>query len=546
MSQREGLLAWLTNDPAGVADRLLELEAEKGRVNQQLSQTQAELVQAQGNLKQTQLDLKQAQLDLAEAKGFIAELTRQLFGQKADKLSPEQEEHLKEVAGDLQEQAERAPPLSRQCLEEELEAKHKLLQERPSRKRHPFPINLERVTVTLEPELPACPQGGFLRKMGEEVTEELDFIAAKLILRRIVRNKYACGCAQCGVVIAPLPPRLFAQSKLGLGLAVFITLARFDDHLSYYKLEQNFQERYGVAIARQQMVQWVEQIALWLQPIVNGMWELMKAGIYLQIDETPVKVLDPEVKGKAATGYLWFYSVPGADVIVEFSPSRGQQAPKKRLAGFRGTIQADAYEVYPCLERDLPGIQRLGCLAHARRKFYKAALAGDLEGIWFIAQIRRLYRIEDESGELAPENRKLLREQKEAEGIFQEMKQKAEELQGSRLPQSSLGKAIRYFLNEYEPLVGYLKNGLFEIDNNLCEGSIRPVAVGRKRWLFLGHPNAGWRSAVIFSIIMSCRRRGINPQDYLTDVLSRLPAMKASEVINLVPGRWKPKPSDSG
>jgi len=233
-------------------------------------------------------------------------------------------------------------------------------------------------------------------------------------------------------------------------------------------------------------------------------------------------------------------------VIVEFSPSRGQQAPKKRLAGFTGTIQADAYEVYPCLERDLPGIQRLGCLAHARRKFYKAALAGDLEGIWFIAQIRRLYRIEDEAGQLAPENRKLLREQKDAQGIFQEMKQKAEGLQGSRLPQSSLGKAIRYFLNEYEPLVGYLKNGLFEIDNNLCEGSIRPVAVGRKRWLFLGHPNAGWRSAVIFSIIMSCRRRGINPQDYLTDVLSRLPAMKASEVINLVPGRWKPKPPDSG
>jgi transposase len=546
MSQREELLALLGKDPSRVADRLMELEADKGRVNQQLSQTQAELVQAQGNLKQTQLDLKQAQLDLAEAKSFIAELTRQLFGQKADKLSPEQEEHLKEVAGDLQEQAERVPPLSRQCLEEELEAKHKLLQERPSRKRHPFPINLERVTVTLEPELPACPQGGFLRKMGEEVTEELDFIAAKLILRRIVRHKYACGCGQCGVVIAPLPPRLFAQSKLGLGLAVFITLARFDDHLSYYKLEQNFQERYGVAIARQQMVQWVEQMALWLQPIFNGMWELMKAGVYLQIDETPVKVLDPEVKGKAATGYLWFYSVPGADVIVEFSPSRGQQAPKKRLAGFTGTIQADAYEVYPCLERDLPGIQRLGCLAHARRKFYKAALAGDLEGIWFIAQIRRLYRIEDEAGQLAPEKRKSLREQKEAEGIFQEMKQKAEGLQGSRLPQSSLGKAIRYFLNEYEPLVGYLKNGLFEIDNNLCEGSIRPVAVGRKRWLFLGHPNAGWRSAVIFSIIMSCRRRGINPQDYLTDVLSRLPAMKASEVINLVPGRWKPKPPDSG
>jgi transposase len=265
MSQREELLALLGKDPAGVVDRFLELQAEKARVNQALSQTQTELVQAQGDLKQTQgdltqaqLDLKQTQLDLAEAKGFIAELTRQLFGQKADKLSPEQEEQLQEVAGDLQEQAQRATPISRQCLEEELEAKPKLQKERSTRKRHPFPINLETLTVTLEPKLPACQHGGFLRKIGQEVTEELDFIAAKLILRRIVRNKYASGCAQCGVMIAPLAPRLFPQSKLGLGLAVFITLSRFDDHLSYYKLEQNFLERYGVVIARQQMVQWID------------------------------------------------------------------------------------------------------------------------------------------------------------------------------------------------------------------------------------------------------------------------------------------------
>ena len=553
MSQREELLALLGKDPVRVVERCLELQAEKARVNQALSQTQAELVQAQGDLKQiqgnltqAQLDLKQTQLDLAEAKGFIAELTRQLFGQKADKLSPEQEEQLQEVAGDLQEQAQRAPPISRQCLEEELAGKPKPQKERPARKRHPFPINLETLTVTLEPQLPACPHGGFLRKIGQEVTEELDFIAAKLILRRIVRNKYASGCGQCGVVIAPLAPRLFPQSKLGLGLAVFITLSRFDDHLSYYKLEQNFRERYGVIIARQQMVQWVEQIALWLQPIYKAIWELMKAGIYLQIDETKVKVLDPEVKGKAATGWLWFYSVPKADVIVEFSPSRGQEAPKKRLAGFTGTIQADAYEVYPCIERDLPGIQRNGCLAHSRRKFYKAALEGDRQAIWFIAQIRKLYRIEKESREMAPEERKKYRDENGALGIWQEMKTKTLELQPRLLPQSSLAKAISYFLNEYEPLLGYLRNGEFEIDNNLCESSIRPVAVGRKRWLFLGHPEAGWRSAVIYSMIISCRRRGINPQEYLTDVLRRLPSMKASQINELVPGRWKPKPPDTG
>jgi transposase len=545
MKSREELLELFRTDPQKLVRHVLDLQGEREQLSQELLQVQGRVEQTQNDLGQTQKDLQQARLDLVEAKAFIAELTRQLFGQKADKLSPEQEEQLKEVTRDLEEESQRPPPISRQCLEEELAGKENQPKERRSRKRHPFPVVLERITVTLEADLPPCPPGGVYRKIGEEVTEELDFIAAKLILKRTVRPKYAASWSEGGIVIAPLPPRLFPQSKLGLGLAVFITLSRFDDHLSYYKLEQNFRERFGVVISRQQMVQWIEQIALWLQPIYNLMWELMKAGDYLQIDETTVKVLDPEVKNKAATGWLWFYSVPGADVIVEFSPSRGQAAPKKRLEGFSGTIQADAYEVYPCIQRDLPGIQRLGCLAHSRRRFYKAALEGDRQAIWFIAQIRRLYRIEKESRQMSPEERRKYREEKRAREIWEEMKARAAELKPQLLPQSSLSKALSYFLEEYEPLLGYLRDGRFEIDNNLCENSIRAIAVGRKRWLFLGHPEAAWRSTVIYSIIMSCRQRGINPQDYLTDVLGRLPSMKASEVIDLVPARWKPKPPNT-
>ena len=545
MRSREELLELCGTDPHNLARRFLDLQGEREQLTQELRQAQGQIEQTQSELQQTRQDLEQAQLDLVEAKAFIAELTRQLFGSKADKLSPEQEEQLKAVAADLQDQSQRPPPLSPQCLEEERAGKDQPPAGRRARKRHPFPLTLERITVTLEPDLPPCPPDGVYRKIGEEVTEELDFIAAKLVLKRTVRPKYAASWNGGALQIASLPPRLFPQSKLGLGLAVFITLSRFDDHLSYYKLEQNFRERHGVVIPRQQMVQWIEQIALWLQPIYNLIWELMKAGDYLQIDETTVKVLDPEVKGKAATGWLWFYSVPGADALVEFSPSRGQAAPRKRLEGFGGTIQADAYEVYPCIERDLPGIQRLGCLAHSRRKFYKAALEGDRQAIWFIAQIRKLYEIEKASREMRPAERQRYREEKGAREIWQEIKAKASELQSKLLPQSSLGKAISYFLHEYEPLLGYLRDGRFEIDNNLCENSIRSVAVGRKRWLFLGHPDAGWRSAVIYSILISCRRRGLNPQEYLTDVLKRLPSLKTSELIDLVPGRWKPRPLDS-
>jgi transposase len=517
---------------------LEQLNAQLLEQNQALSQMGVKVVELE-RINQ------QLNTDLIQAKAHIAELTRQLFGQKADKLSPEQEQMLKDVVEDVQEQLQRPTPISRQCLEEELDGQ-KQSKPRTARSRYLLPTTLETVTVTLEPEFADCPPGNPPRKIGEEVTQELDFIPPKLILRRIVRPKYVLSGDEGTIVIAPLPPRLFPQSKLGLGLAVFIALSRYDDNLSFYKLEQNFQERYGVTIPRQQMVQWVEQIALWLQPIYNAMWQLMRDGDYLQIDETTVKVLDPEVKGKAATGYLWFYSVPGADVIVEFNPSRGQAAPKAKLEGFKGAVQADAYEVYPCIERDLPGIKRLGCLAHSRRRFYKAALEGDRQAIWFIGQIRNLYRIERDATLMAAEDRHRYRQEKNAAAIWQEMKTKAEELQTKHLPQSSLGKAVRYYLNEYEPLVRYLEDGKYLIDNNLCENSIRPVAVGRKRWLFLGHPDAAWRSAVIYSIIMSCRRRGINPQDYLTDVLSRLPAMKSSEIKNLVPEIWKPKAADTG
>src|SRR5207249_2975358 len=239
-----------------------------------------------------------------------------------------------------------------------------------------------------------------------------------------VRPKYACHCCVAVDAVVPLLPLLIPHSKLGLGLDVHIVLTRFDDHLSYYRIEQQFRERHLIDIPRQQMVQWMEHIAHWLEPVVDRMWQRMLATGYLQVDETPVQVLDPEVHGKAARGYLWFYAVPGGDVVLE---------------------------------------------------------------------------------------------------IWDRLKSKAEELHSALLPKSTLGKAVSYFLNDYQALTGYLKDGRFEIDNNLIENSIRPTAVGRRRWLFIGHPDAGWRSAVIYSVLVSCRRRGINPQDYLTDILARLP-----------------------
>lgn len=225
------------------------------------------------------------------------------------------------------------------------------------------------------------------------MTTEYDFVPAKLIVRQIVRPQYgSCGQACCpGVTIADLPARLVPQSKLGLGVAVFILLSRFDDHGAYYTLERNFLERFGAVIPRQQMVQWVEKIAHLLLAIYWLIWEELKASGYLPIDQTPVRVLDPEVKGKAARGYLWFFSNPKGSVFWEFHQGRGRDGPEQRLEDFEGTIQSDAYEVYDSLRRRHPQrLRRIGCLSHARRRFYKALLESSREALWFIAQMRQL------------------------------------------------------------------------------------------------------------------------------------------------------------
>lgn len=495
---------------------------------------------------QQQLALRAQQL--AEAQAIIADLKRQLFGPKADKLSPEQEEQLRQVAGDLKEQAQRPPPVSRDVLEPELSAQNKqTLKPEPRQRRHPLPaVPLEVRQVVLEPQnkvCGTCHQPGV--EIGREVTTEYEYVPARLICKETVRPKYAhrCTCAAEAVSIAPLPPRLVPQSKLGLGLAVYLLLSRFDDHIAYYTLERIFRERHGVIIPRQQMVQWVEKIAFLLQAIYHGIWEELQGTGYLQIDETPVKVLDPEVKGKAATGYLWFYSHPKGDVLLEFCTGRGREGPEQRLAHFQGTIQTDAYAVYDSLRRQRPAtLKRLGCLAHIRRRYYKAAQESCAESIWFIAQIRQLYLIEDETRDRSEAERKNIRRQK-APSLWRAMKRRALELKANPrlLPQSSLGKALKYFLNEYTAAVGYLREGRYCIDNNNVENDVRAPAIGRRRWLFVGHPDAGWRSATIYTIIQSCRRRGINPQEYLTDVLSRLPSMKHHQVKELLPSRWKPQ-----
>ena len=532
MKTPEELLREFANNPAGLAEYAAQLQQQLAQARQEQAQTQE------------QLALKAQQL--AQAQAIIADLKRELFGAKADKLNEQQEEQLRQLLGDAQEQSQRTAPLSQEVLEEALAQDRAEQRQRAKERtrRHLPPVELEKQQIVLEPEDKLCPISGQERpRIGQEVTAEYDYVPAKLIIREIVRPKYGSCQKPCcqGVAIAALPPRLVPQSKLGLGLAVYLLLSRFDDHVAYYTLERIFRERFGVVITRQQMVQWVEKVAHLLLAIYWLIWEELRAGDYLQIDESPVKVLDPEVKGKAAQGYLWFYSRPGGYVLLEFHQSRGRDGPRERLRGFRGTMQTDGYELYDALRKERSStLKRIGCTSHARRKFYKALLESCSEALWFIGQMRQLYQLERELRDASPQERRTGRVQK-APAIWLAMKRRAQTIRADPrvLPKSTLGKAVRYLLNEYTALVGYLRDGRFEIDSNLVENDVRPSAVGKKRWLFIGHPDAGWRSALIYTIIQSCRRYGINPQEYLTDVLGRLPSMTANQVRELLPDQWR-------
>jgi transposase len=400
---------------------------------------------------------------------------------------------------------------------------------------------LETLTERLEPQEKVCPHCGKQKcEIGQERSERYEYVPAKIVRHEILRPKLACSCGQAGVSIAPLPPTVVSQGQPGASLVAHVLLTKFTDHVPLHRQQQQF-ARLGVHFPKSTLGDWVEQGATWLQPLVREMKRQLLLKDYVQVDETPVRVQDPDVIGKCATGWLWVLGAPNEDVIFEFHPGRGKEFAQHLLGSFKGYLQRDGYGVYGSLARDDVDLMPVGCWAHARRKFVEALTDEPDPATAIVNEVRKLYLVERHARaeSLTAEQRYHLRQQLAAP-ILSSLHPLLLSVREKVLPQSPLGKAARYCLAEWQALTRYLEDGRLEIDNNLTENAIRPSAVGKKNWLFIGHPQAGWRSAVIYSIIVSCRRRGIEPWDYLRDVLARLPAMQQSELPSLLPANWKP------
>jgi len=472
--------------------------------------------------------------ELQQARWRVAQLEKQLYGPSSERNA--QESHLsKEQILFSLFPAAAEPPATQDVLVPANEAK---AQRGP--RRQPAIKALETVIQRIEPQEKVCPHCGKDKcEIGQEKTERYEYVPAKIVRHEIIRPKLACRCGQAGVSIAPLPPAVVSQGQPGASLVAHVLLSKFVDHLPLYRQQQQF-ERIGVNFPKSTLGEWVEQGAVWLQPIVREMKQQLLQSGYVQVDETPVRVQDPDLSGKCATGWLWVVGAPQCDVIFEFHPGRGKEFAQQLLGEFKGYLQRDGYGVYGALARDNLELVPVGCWSHARRKFIDALEDQPQEAMNIVQEVRKLYIVERHASDqgFSAEQRYQLRQQLSLPilNALQPMLQSAQE---KVLPQSPLGKAARYCLGEWEALKRYLSDGRLEIDNNLTENAIRPSAVGKKNWLFIGHPEAGWRSAVIYSIVVSCQRRGIAPWDYLRNVLTRLPAMKQSEISCLLPANWQ-------
>ncbi len=415
-------------------------------------------------------------------------LVKRVFGSSSEQLGKNQLELLMQLPASATVEAIGAAP--------EKERAGRSRKERTTR----LPENLPVVEEVLDPEaVKAQPEQW--RCIGQEISEQLDYEPGRFLRRRVVRRKYVHKTnPDFAPIIAALPERLLDRSLPAPGLLAHIVVGKYCDHLPLYRQEQIYRQRHGVHLPRQSLTRWVELASDWLKPIYEQIRTGVMGGGYVQVDETPVDYLEPG-NGKTRQGYLWTCSRPGGDVFYRWETSRAAVCLDNLIpVDFNGTVQCDGYSAYRAFANTRSGaIELAGCWAHVRRKFHEALEQSPKTAGWVMRQIQHLYRVEARLREqrAGPKLREAVRAH-ESRPIIQRLERAFIRLKSSGrfLPQSLLGVATDYALGQWQTLDVYLEDGRVEIDNNLVENAIRPTAIGKKNWLFMGDADAGERGAI--------------------------------------------------
>ena len=468
-----------------------------------------------------------------EALNFeIARLKRWRFGSSSESLESTTQTALFDAIAADTAQEDRAA---------EAASKPPPAQRAPKRQavRQALPAGLPRIDHHHEIETTHCACGQAFKRIGEEVSEQLDCVPAQFFVLRHIRGKYACACCQT-IRAEAMPAQIIDKGIPAPGLLAQVVIAKYDDHLPLYRQTEIY-ARSGVHIARSSMAQWVGICGVRLKPLADALKTFILGHGVVHADETPVALLAPG-KGKTRKAYVWVYRttdfVAERAVWFDFCAGRSGEHPRRVLADFDGTLVTDDYSGYHALHAR--GITGALCMAHARRKLFEAhAFNGSEIAGWAVTLIARLYEIERDARGLEPEARRLLR-QARSKPIAQDLHAWLTIKRQLLAKADVTAKAIDYALSNWRALTRFLDDGDVPIDNNAAENSVRPLAVGRKNWLFVGSQQAGERAAVVMSLIESAKLNGHDPWAYLKDVFERLPTLKQRELAQLLPHNWRP------
>lgn len=457
----------------------------------------------------------------------LVELKRMIFGSKSERFiaSDDAQLNLFDTIGQNDPNTE----IKEITYTKEIQKKEK---QHPIRTK--IPAHLPRVEEVIEPQS----LGDNAKKIGEEITEILEYNPARIFVRKIIRPKYAKAGNQ-GIVIAELPCLPIPKGNAGASLLAQVMVSKFIDHLPFYRQIQIF-KRQDLILSDSTLNGWFNGTARLLVPLYDTLEKQLLKSDYLQADESPIGVQDSHKKGALHTGYQWVYRDPiQGMVLFKYHPSRERKAPEEILNSFSGALQTDGYQAYRNMKTE-GEITLLACMAHARRYFEKA-LDNDLQRAGHVlGKMQQLYSIERNAREkgIDFETRKRYRSLY-ASPILLGLEKWLKKNISIVLPKSAIGKAISYTLNLWPKLIGYIIDGKYEIDNNLIENAIRPLALGRKNYLFAGSHKAAQYAAMMYSFFATCKINDIEPLTWLTDVLERIPEHKANKLSELLPQNWK-------
>jgi transposase len=503
------------------------------------------LLEAEQANQKAQALIEELKEKLALALFEINKMRRQLFGPSADNRTSQADNPNQITLFDLA-----ASPEDLQAIEEQTQqavattqkTAKAVAKKREKNTRMDLPADLPRQEVVIHP---AQDLTDYVQ-IGEEVTEILEITPPAFWVKRIRRTKWALKDPQSeakGILLAPIPSRTVAKGLFGESLLAYLVIGKFADHLPLHR-QINIFQRQGIRLAASTVSDNIASVCQQLQPLYHSLRREVLANRYLQADETPIRVQDQEKKGACHLGYYWAYHAPVSRLVLfDYQKGRGQEGPAQLLTGFQGVLQTDGYAVYGSLFDKSKTVTLAGCMAHVRRKFDEAVACDAPRAQYAVGEIAKLYAIEQhlrdnpDLEEPAICQRRLL----EAGPILEALKNWMEQAYGQVLPSSPIGKALAYALKLWNRLTVYLYHGALQIDNNLIENTIRPIALGRKNYLFSGSHAAAQQAAMLYSFLGSCQRNQVQPHQWLSDVLAKLNDPEyEGKFSELLPNRWKP------